>query len=149
MNRKSSPHHRVCRLSKAMLLPLPASHFRAVSLEYHLALATIVKGHANLDLLLCLLKTIYMAFYLRDKTQRHDDARSFKQAEAAIGRCILRAEDGEEYVILDREKSAIERILILHDEQLATVPKHRYLTAIERLHQFAKTNEKSPISASD
>ncbi|WP_232467515.1 hypothetical protein [Burkholderia ubonensis] len=120
-----------------------------MSLEYHLALATIAKGHASLDLLLCLLRTVYMAFYLRDETPRHDDVRPFKQAEAAIGRCILRAEDGKEYVILDREKAVIERILILHDEQLATVPKHRYLTAVERLHQFAASNERSPISASD
>lgn len=132
-----------------MLLPLPVSRFRALSLEYHLALATIAKGHANLDLLLCLLKAIYMAYYLRNETPRHSDVLPFKQAEAAIGRCILRAENGKTYVILDREKAAIERILTLHDEQLATVPTHRYLMAVEWLHHFATKDTKSPISTSD
>ncbi|WP_332452374.1 hypothetical protein [Burkholderia ubonensis] len=49
--------------------------------------------------------------------------------------------------MLDAEKTAIERVLLLHDEQLATTPTHRYLDALDKLHRFAREGRASPISA--
>ncbi|WP_244137101.1 hypothetical protein [Burkholderia pyrrocinia] len=47
--------------------------------------------------------------------------------------------------MLDRDKTAIERILVRHDEQLATVPTHRYLTALDKVNRFAVEGLQSPI----
>ena len=42
-------------------------------------------------------------------------------------------------------KFRVERILVLHDEQLAAVPPHRYLTALDKLNRFAVEGLQSPI----
>lgn len=128
-----------------MLLPLPYARVRALSLEHHLALATIARGHANVDLMVCLLKAVYTAFYLRDEAPACANDSEFQRAEAALERCIARAEHGETWVMLDRDKAAVERILILHDEQLAAVPTHCYLTALDKLNRFAVEGLQSPI----
>ncbi|WP_244104831.1 hypothetical protein [Burkholderia sp. Bp9031] len=129
-----------------MLLPLPLARTRALSLEHHLALATTAAGHGNADSMICLLKADYTVFYLRnDMAERADDL-PFQHAEAALERCIARTERGETWIRLDQDKAAIERFLVLHDEQLATVPTHRYLTAIEKLNRFALDRLNSPIS---
>lgn len=131
-----------------MLLPLPLARTRALSLEHHLALATVAKGHANVDLMVCLLKAVYTAFYLRNETPATADNAEFQRAEAALARCIARAERGETWGMLDRDKAVIERILVLHDEQLASIPTHRYLTALDKLNRFAVEGLQSPIPPS-
>lgn len=148
MSRKSNrrPGHRP--LSKEMLLPLPLARTRALSLEHHLALATIATGHGNVDLMVCLMKAVYTAFYLCDEPPASADDPEFQRAEAALAQCITRAERGETWAMLDREKTAIERILVLHDAQLASVPTHRYLTALDKLNRFAVKELQSPIPPS-
>ncbi|KVC15869.1 hypothetical protein WI69_20190 [Burkholderia diffusa] len=148
MSQKPSrrPGHRP--LSKDMLLPLPLARTRALSLEHHLALATTAAGHGNADSMICLLKAVYTTFYLRDQTPSGVDNRSFQLAEAALERCIACAERGETWSMLDTDKAAIGRILVLHDEQLATEPTHRYLTALDKLNRFALDGLKSPIPPS-
>jgi hypothetical protein len=42
---------------------------------------------------------------------------------------------------------AVERVLVLHDGQLAAVPKFRYLEAWDRLQRFVASNMRSPIPA--
>jgi hypothetical protein len=128
-----------------MLLPLPLARTRALSLEYHLALATTAAGHGNADSMICLLKAVYTAFYLRNDTAESADDLPFQHAEGALERCIARTERGETWTMLGRDKAAIERILVLHDEQLATLPTHRYLAALEKLNRFALDRLNSPI----
>lgn len=146
MSRKSTRRSGRQPLSKEMLLPLPHARTRALSLEHHLALATIARGHANVDLMVCLLKAVYTAFYLRDESPADADDPEFQRAEAALSRCIARAERGETWAMLDRDKADVERILVLHDEQLVAVPTHRYLTALDKLSRFAVEGMQSPIS---
>ncbi|CAJ3199813.1 Uncharacterised protein [Burkholderia pseudomallei] len=98
--------------------------------------------------MICLLKAVYTTFYLRDQTPSGVDNRSFQLAEAALERCIACAERGETWSMLDTDKAAIGRILVLHDEQLATEPTHRYLTALDKLNRFALDGLKSPIPPS-
>lgn len=145
MSRKSTRRSGRHPLSKEMLLPLPHARTRALSLEHHLALATIARGHANVDLMVCLLKAVYTAFYLRGESPVGADDPEFQRAEAALSQCIARAERGETWAMLDRDKAAVERILVLHDEQLAAVPTHRYLTALDKLSRFAVEGMQSPI----
>ncbi|WP_198364010.1 hypothetical protein [Burkholderia ubonensis] len=49
-----------------MLLPLPVSKVRALSLENHLALAAMRSGSGNVDQMSCLLKVVYLAWFLLD-----------------------------------------------------------------------------------
>ncbi|WP_080970830.1 hypothetical protein [Burkholderia cepacia] len=147
MNRISNRRTGHRPLTKNLLLPLPLSQTRALSLEHHLALATIGRGYGNVDLLLCLLKAVYVAFYLRDETPEGESDRPFQLAEAALERCIARAEQGEKWIMLDKDKVVIERVLLLHDEQLAATPAHRYIDALNKLHRFAIEGLTSPIPA--
>ncbi|WP_053293371.1 hypothetical protein [Burkholderia pseudomallei] len=132
-------------LTKDLLLPMPLARTRALSLEHHLALAATAQGHGNVDLMVCLLKAVYMAFYLHSESPAETDVRAIRRAEAALERCMARAERGETWGMLDVDKSTIERVLLLHDEQLATTPTHRYLEALDKLNRFALEGLKSPI----
>jgi hypothetical protein len=60
----------------------------------------------------------------------------YRQAETALDACIERAARGEKWLLLDHEQTAVERILIIHDGQLAAVQRHHYLTAWDRLQRF-------------
>lgn len=144
MSRKSSQRSRP-PLGKSMLLPLPPARIQALSLEHHLAVETIASGHGNVDLLVCLLKAVYTAWYLRAETPAGEDIRPFQRAEAGLERCIARAERGETWAMFDADKTAIEEVLVLHDRQLATAPAHRFLTALDNLNRFAVEGLKSPI----
>ncbi|RQG99865.1 hypothetical protein [Paraburkholderia dinghuensis] len=130
-----------------MLLPLPVARVRALSLENHLALATVRAARGNLDQLCCLLRVVYLAFYLREETAAGADIEPYRRAEAALDACIGRMERHEPCLMLDLELAAIERVLVLHDDQLAGTPKHRYAQAWERLQRFIASQQRSPIPA--
>ncbi|MGU8077105.1 hypothetical protein [Burkholderia pyrrocinia] len=138
-------------LTKEQLLPLPTENVRALSLEQHLALATVGGGHGSEDQILGLLRVIYLAFYLRNETAAGADPDLYKLAEKTMGACIERAEHGEKWLLDDRERAAIERVLVVHDAQLAAVPRYRYVRAWERLQRFLTDTGQScsPISGKD
>ncbi|WP_080484057.1 hypothetical protein [Burkholderia cenocepacia] len=136
-------------LKKDMLLPLPTERVRSLSLENHLALAALRSGHGNENQVSCLLKTVYLAFFLRDLTATARDVDQYRRAETVLDRCIKRADEGERWLLLDTEHSAIERVLVVHDEQLAAVPTHRYLDAWKLLSRFMAGTIRSPIPAKE
>ncbi|WP_175891590.1 hypothetical protein [Burkholderia cepacia] len=138
-------------LTKEQLLSLPTEKVRALSLEHHMALATVRSGHGSHDQVVGLLRVIYMAFYLRGETVAGIDADLYRQAEMALDACIARAERGEKWLLLDREAVAIERVLVAHDAQLAAVPMYRYVSAWERLERFIVDTKqsRSPIPVSE
>jgi hypothetical protein len=49
-----------------MLLPLPDDKVRRISLENHLALALMGKGHGSVEQMTRLLKVVYMTYFLND-----------------------------------------------------------------------------------
>ncbi|AOK19211.1 hypothetical protein WL51_23135 [Burkholderia ubonensis] len=132
-------------LTKSDLLPLPTAKVRALSLENHMALAAIRAGHGGEEQISCLLRVVYLAFYMRGETEAGADLSVYRQAEAALDACIARAEQGTAWLLLDREQSTIEQILVVHDEQLAAVPMHRYCAAWENLQRFMTGQIRSPI----
>jgi hypothetical protein len=137
--------HRRVHLTKEMLLPLPAETVRALSLENHLSLATVRAGRGGTDQIINLLRVAYLAFYLGDETASGFDFDLYRKAEAALNVCIERAERGEKWLLLDHEQIAVERVLIVHDEQLAAVANHRYLAAWDRLQRFITSKRCLPI----
>ena len=132
-------------LTKNDLLPLPTAKVRALSLENHMALAAVRAGHGGEEQISCLLRVVYLAFYMRSETGTGAELSVYRQAEAALDACIARAEQGAAWLLLDREQSTIEKILVVHDEQLAAVPMHRYCAAWERLQRFMTGQIRSPI----
>ncbi|KVU11841.1 hypothetical protein WK62_04090 [Burkholderia ubonensis] len=128
-------------------MPLPTEKVQALSLENHLALATVRGGRGDLEQLSCLIRVVYLAFYLRDVASAGPEFESYRRAEAALNACITRVEHGERCLLLAYELATVERILVIHDEQLAAIPWHRYLTAWERLQRYIVAGKRSPIAA--
>jgi hypothetical protein len=132
-------------LTKGMLLPLSTEKVRALSLENHLALAVVRSGNGNCNQVVCLLRIVYLAFYMRNETDSGSDLDLYRRAEAVLDTCIARAERGEVWTLLEDELADVERVLVVHDEQLAAIPRHRYLVAWDRLQRFVTGGGQSPI----
>ncbi len=137
---------RLTRLTKVQLLPLQTDIVKSLSLENHLALAAVRSGQGGSDQISCLLRVTYLAFFMRDATRIGTDPEPFRQAEAVLDQCISRVERGEPWAIKDDEHETIERVLVLHDEQLAAIPNYRYVEAWERLQRYMIGGFRSPIS---
>ncbi|KVL50673.1 hypothetical protein WT01_31250 [Burkholderia cepacia] len=145
--RTSSRSARPAR-TKEMLLPLSTDKVRSLSLESHLALATVRAGRGDLDQVCCLLRIIYLAYFMRGETKAGAALDPYRRAEAALDACIRRIEQNQSCLLLDQEQVVVEHVLVLHDAQLAAVPKYRYLEAWERLQRFVASDMPSPIPKS-
>ncbi|WP_321791869.1 hypothetical protein [Burkholderia pyrrocinia] len=130
-----------------MLLPLSTEKVRALSLEHHMALAVIRSGSGNCDQVISLLRIVYLAFFMRSETASGSDLDLYRRAEAVLDASITRAERGGPWTLLADELANVERVLVVHDEQLAAIPKHRYLVAWDRLQRFVNGARQSPIAA--
>lgn len=136
-------------LTKEMLLPLSTEKVRSLSLENHMALAVVRSGNGNCDQVTCLLRVVYLAFYMRSETASGSELDLYRRAEAVLDACLARAESGEVWTLQDDELAGVERVLVVHDEQLAAIPKHRYLEAWDRLQRFISGTGRSPIPGGD
>ncbi|MBS2132098.1 hypothetical protein KEX41_28335 (plasmid) [Burkholderia thailandensis] len=144
MSRSSGRPSRKKPLTREMLLPLPVAKSRALSLENHLALVAMRTGNGNVDQMSCLLKVVYLAWFMLDEPVA-DEPPLFHQAEAALERSTTRAEHREGWTLPDDDCQAIEQILVLHDRQLASLPSHRYMSAWARLTRFIASPNRSPL----
>ena len=132
-------------LTKEMLLPLSTEKVRSLSLAHHLALAVVRSGNGDCDQVVSLLRVVYLAFFMRNETASGSDLDLYRRAEAVLDDCIARAERGESWMLRENEAADVERLLVVHDEQLAAVPKHHYLAAWDRLQRFVTGTGRSPI----
>ncbi|MPV67679.1 hypothetical protein [Burkholderia sp. BE17] len=130
-----------------MLLPLSTEKVRSLSLENHMALAVVRSGNGDCDQVTCLLRVVYLAYYLRNETASGVGLELYGRAEAVLDACIARAERDEPWMLHEDEAADVERLLVVHDEQLAAVPKYRYLTAWDQLQRFVTGTGRSPIPA--
>ncbi|WP_082742318.1 hypothetical protein [Burkholderia sp. MSMB1078WGS] len=116
-------------LTKAQLLPLPIDHARRLSLKHHLALALLCDGRGDVESIATLSNMLALAFYLRSD----GETELYRSADSALNQCIARAERGGKWILTDAERTALEALLRVHDEQLGAVPVHRYLRALEQV----------------
>lgn len=84
---------------------------------------------------------------LRGETTNGADLEPYRQAETARDACIARVERGAPCLLAEREQVVVERALVQYDEQLAAVPRFRYLDAWDRLQRFVSSGRRSPIPA--
>lgn len=147
MARKSHPKKRK-PLTKEQLLPLPSDKVRALSLEAHIALSVLRRGHGQAMQIGCLAKTLYLAYFMRDVTSSGAEIEQFQVAELIVEDCINRASRGEHWDLPEEGHSAIERILQLYDTQLASVPAHRFADAWQQFLRVVVNNCQTPINGS-
>ncbi|CAM2197189.1 Fis family transcriptional regulator [Paraburkholderia kururiensis] len=123
-------------LTREMLLPLPLATTRALSLENHLALVAIRSGNGEADHISCLLKVVYLAWFMLDKSAL-DERALLRHAEHVLDRSMTSAEHGAQWTLPHDDYVVIEQILTLHDRQLASLPSHRYALAWKQLTRLA------------
>ncbi|MGN4039619.1 hypothetical protein ACS0ZG_38440, partial [Burkholderia gladioli] len=87
-----------------MLLPLSSAKVRALSLENHLALATVRAGGGELDQISCLIRVVYLAYFMRNETTSGVDLGAYRDAEAVLDACLKRVEQDEPCLLLDQEQ---------------------------------------------
>ncbi|CAE6865596.1 hypothetical protein R75461_08255 [Paraburkholderia nemoris] len=132
-------------LTKDMLLPLPVARVRALSLENHLFLAAIRGGHGSMEVAMNLLRVLYLSWFMRDAADAERDLDVFREAEAVLARGRIRAHQHQGWTLPEEDHRVLEHILALHDQQLASMPSHRYIVAWERLQRFLRSDDWSPI----
>ncbi|WP_322014609.1 hypothetical protein [Paraburkholderia sp. J12] len=134
--------------TKEMLLPLPGSNVRSISLENHLALATMRSGHGTTETMVALLRVLYMTYYLLERDCTEAELADFRQAEVTLDRCIRAASEKRGWHLPEEVLPAIEQVLRRSDEIVGSVPKYRYVEAWERLERFVRSGRLSPLPGS-
>jgi hypothetical protein len=98
---------------------------RTLSLENHPAFAAMRTGNGNVDQMICLLRVVYLAWFLSDATPGGTDLEAFREAERVLEHCAVRAEHRHGWTLPQEDHGILEQILALHDQQLASIPSHR------------------------
>lgn len=118
-----------------------------MSLENHLAFVTVKAGVGSHAQVSCLLRVLYLAWYLRDTSSAGADVELFRQGERALESYIERSVASGEWMLQEREQDVVGQILSLHDAQLAVVPVHRYQRAWAQLQVFLKSGQVSVLDS--
>lgn len=105
-------------------------------------------GHSSVDQMSCLLKVVYLAYFLGAAGMERFEIEVFRAAEAALEHTVTRAEQGEGWSLPDADHVVLERVLALYDRQTASVPAHLFETAWQRLQHFIRGDSRSPLPAS-
>jgi hypothetical protein len=141
--RNDIPHGK--RRSKSMLLPLPGPQARAMSLENHLSLVALHSDYCTIEHVSCLLRVLYLAFFIQEALQDRRYLDRFLKADEVIDRCVAKGENQQRMTTSVIDNSTLEKIITLHDEQLATISSYVFTSAQERLINFACSGADSPI----
>lgn len=132
-------------LSKTMLLPVDVASARDQSLSYHLALATCRRGHGNNYLFNELMRTVYVAWFLQQAGYGDEPLELYKFAEYSVEAALTLAHESGEWLLADDALPVFEKLLALHDSQLAVAPLHKVVDAERRLARFLHGTASSPI----
>lgn len=136
-------------LSKTMLLPMDVTSAREQSLSYHLALATCRIGHGNSYLFNELIRTVYVAWFLQQAGYGDLPVALYKLAEYAVEAALTLAHESGKWLLADEALPAFEKLLALHDSQLAVAPLHKVVDAERQLARYLHGTASSPIPEGD
>ncbi|WP_344676441.1 hypothetical protein [Paraburkholderia graminis] len=117
---------------------------QSVSLRNHLALAALRTGNGNGHLLSQLIHALYMAWYLREAGFGTADHPLFRDAAEALERSATRATTTDVWKVSPDDAAVLERLLALHDEQLASTPVGVMHGAQKRIARFARSDRRVP-----
>ncbi|GJH36413.1 hypothetical protein CBA19CS91_26670 [Paraburkholderia hospita] len=113
---------------------MDATSAREQSLSFHLALATCRSGHGNNYLFNELMRTVYVAWFLQQAGYGNEPVALYKLAEYVVEAALTLAHESGEWPLADAALPAFEKLLALHDSQLAAVPLHKVVDAERGSH---------------
>jgi hypothetical protein len=134
-------------LSKSALLPMPARPARELSLAHYLALATCRSDSGNRHQINELVRSVYMAYYLQRMGFGDVPFECYEHAEATLEKTLAVAERSAKWVIDEEDALVIERLLALHDRQLADAPLFRVVEAEKQFRESLVGTGASPLIA--
>jgi hypothetical protein len=119
-------------------LPLAPARARALSLEYHLALVALRTGQPSVEVIARLFNAIGAARFLHEATHGRatPEHPHFEQAWRALLACANRLRKGEPAPMSETDFAYLEKLALLHDEQLATTPVHQLVAARQQLGRW-------------
>jgi hypothetical protein len=118
-------------------------------LSYHLALAVCRDGHGNGHLFNELIRVAYITWFLQQAGYGKERVECYKMAEYAVEAALELADTLDEWTLAGDAIPVFERLLALHDAQLATAPLHKVIEAERQLRHFLAGTAPSPIPESD
>jgi len=127
-----------------MLLPLEGA-VREASLARHLTWAACKKEAGSGYLVNELVRLVYLTFYVQEAGYGDTDLMVYVRAEAALERCLERAERESVWSFEPGDAPLFEAILRQGDQQLDSVPSYVYMDACERLDRFTLSGRRSPL----
>jgi hypothetical protein len=129
-----------------MLLPLPPESLRKMSLQIHLALAACRKvGCGNSHQFNELLRILYITHQLQEMGFGQLPLEDYARAERGLSAALSCVEAERRWLIDAPTAALLERILQLHDHQLATIRWGDLTAATERLQRFMQSDRPSPL----
>ncbi|MDR0242175.1 MAG: hypothetical protein LBJ65_11295 [Burkholderia sp.] len=135
------------RWPKQYLLPMPGEYVRDLSLKHHLALAGCMTHDGNHHLLIELIRTTYLAFYLWEVGIGDATLDLFHDAENVLDRAVLRSETSHRWRLEDDEHDAVKPVLCLHDAQIASASARQFIEARARLEKLLSGRQSfSPLA---
>ncbi|KWN16836.1 hypothetical protein WT83_14115 [Burkholderia territorii] len=108
---------------------------RALSLEHHLALVALRTGQPSVDIIARLFNAIGAARFLHEAAhgQETPEQSRFEQAWRVLLECSNRMREGRPAAMNEADLVDLQKLVLLHDEQMATTPVHQLLAARHRL----------------
>ena len=128
-----------------MLLPLPSSAAQTVALSNHLTFAACRAGAGSAYLFNELIQLVYVTFFVQDAGYGDADVNIYARAEAALERCLQRAEVERRWAFEAADLPLFEAVLQQADRQLSSAPRYVHVAARDRLKRFAASGRASPL----
>jgi hypothetical protein len=132
------------RLTKSQLLPMTRSAQSEIALRYHLALALFRGAAGSTEQAQELFRAIYISYYLSEAGFGVGDASLHLAAEDALLAAVTAGERTDIWELDMSGRLAVERVLQVHEQQLANAPLHAVDKAHEQLLRFALDPKTSP-----
>jgi len=119
---------------------------RKISLQIHLALAACRKdGCGNSYQFNELLRILYITHQLQEVGFGQLPLEDYARAELGLSAALSRVEAERRWLIDVQTAALLERVLQLHDHQLATIRLRDLTDATERLQRFMQSDRPSPL----
>ncbi len=134
-------------MTREMLLPIAASIARHRSIKYHMACHQLASGSGSPTVFAQLFEAVYGAYFVHVATLGRTGLDVFREAEKELRECYTRAKAEGRFDKAPESMVAIQKVLLLRDEQFRTVPSHIIDTAEERFLRYVKSDgDDSPIA---
>ncbi|SEK09324.1 hypothetical protein SAMN05216550_117176 [Paraburkholderia tropica] len=93
-----------------------------------------------------LFEAIYCTYFVHFATEGRYGLEMFREAERELGECYTRAKAEGRFDTVPGGMAAIQKVLLLRDEQFRTVPSHFLDAAQERFLRYVRSDgDDSPI----